>query len=104
MNTFTFHPYLLSIALTGTLSQVEAAIANTQPEQLTNEQIVRAWREPQYRQSLSAAQKKLLPENPAGQIICSADIGSTNNAGLDQATFVTCPTNCYVLTWKPCCR
>jgi mersacidin/lichenicidin family type 2 lantibiotic len=36
--------------------------------EMTNENIVRAWRDPQYRNSLSETERATLPAHPAGSI------------------------------------
>ena len=35
---------------------------------MSNEDIIRAWKDPEYRNSLSEEQRSQLPENPAGMI------------------------------------
>jgi mersacidin/lichenicidin family type 2 lantibiotic len=43
--------------------------SETTIRQLSAEEVVRAWEDPQYRQSLTDAQKNLLPANPAGEML-----------------------------------
>lgn len=40
-----------------------------QPAQLSAEEIVRAWEDPEYRRSMTPEQKKMMPAHPAGEII-----------------------------------
>ena len=35
---------------------------------MTSSEVVRAWKDPEYRSSLSLSEASLLPENPAGMI------------------------------------
>ena len=43
---------------------------------MSSKNIVRAWKDPAYRNSLSAAERAALPENPAGVIeLSDADLG-----------------------------
>ncbi|MDY6876288.1 MAG: mersacidin/lichenicidin family type 2 lantibiotic [Chloroflexota bacterium] len=43
---------------------------------MSNLDIVRAWKDPEYRLNLSEAERALLPENPAGLIeLSDADLG-----------------------------
>jgi mersacidin/lichenicidin family type 2 lantibiotic len=58
------------VAVTGLMQQAPA-------HELSVEQIVRAWEDPEYRQTLTEEQKKLLPANPAGEILCSDMAGNT---------------------------
>jgi mersacidin/lichenicidin family type 2 lantibiotic len=41
---------------------------------MTRTDIIRAWKDAEYRDSLSEAQRALLPENPAGLIELSTDV------------------------------
>jgi mersacidin/lichenicidin family type 2 lantibiotic len=43
---------------------------------MTKENIIRAWRNPQYRNSLSEAERAALPDHPAGRIeLGDGDLG-----------------------------
>jgi mersacidin/lichenicidin family type 2 lantibiotic len=59
------------------------------------ENIIRAWKDEDFRATLSAAQRKLLPENPAGDIqLSDADLrGIVGGAGAAAAehTDAGCP-------------
>ncbi|HLT34741.1 MAG TPA: mersacidin/lichenicidin family type 2 lantibiotic [Enhygromyxa sp.] len=57
--------------------------------------IIRAWKDPSYRQSLSAAERALVPENPAGPVeLYDADL--SGGGGVAEFTysgsFCTCRT------------
>lgn len=44
---------------------------------MSSHNIIRAWKDPAYRNSLSSAERAALPENPAGAIeISDADLGN----------------------------
>lgn len=44
---------------------------------MSNAEVIRAWKDPEYRNSLSSAAASLLPENPAGKI----EIGESQAGG-----------------------
>jgi mersacidin/lichenicidin family type 2 lantibiotic len=60
-----------------TIVAVSGILHGAQTAQLTAEQIVKAWEDPEYRQTLTEEQRKLLPANPAGEILCSDLAGNT---------------------------
>jgi mersacidin/lichenicidin family type 2 lantibiotic len=68
--------------------------------------IIRAWKDPAYRNRLSAAQRAALPANPAGAVEISAeDLGSIAGGRPRMTAF--CPTisDCTcVPTWWVCCQ
>ena len=44
---------------------------------MVNQQIIRAWKDASYRNSLSAAEQSALPANPAGSVeVSDADLGN----------------------------
>ena len=45
---------------------------------MTNRDIIRAWKDENYRSSLGAAERAALPENPAGLVELSARVGLMN--------------------------
>ena len=53
--------------------------------QLSNEEIIRAWKDENFRLSLSEAQRAQLPEHPAGAI-------QVQGSELDEATGILSPT------------
>jgi mersacidin/lichenicidin family type 2 lantibiotic len=67
--------------------------------------VIRAWRDPHYRRSLSADELARLPENPAGLIELSDDeLRSAGGVGGDrppQTTAINCTLYSF-LTWKAC--
>jgi mersacidin/lichenicidin family type 2 lantibiotic len=60
------------------------------------ENIIRAWKDEDFRATLSAAQRKLLPENPAGDIqLSDSDLrgvvgGTTTTGGSIERTLTYC--------------
>jgi mersacidin/lichenicidin family type 2 lantibiotic len=74
----------------------------------TPHNIIRAWKDEQYRGSLSAAEKHLLPPNPAGLIELSDaqlsgieggdDTLTPTTATVTVDTITACPWTCTVLT------
>lgn len=71
---------------------------------MTKIDIARAWRDPEYRASLSAAERAQLPEHPAGLVTLQdedlTDVGGGTCATGDHCTteFCTCTdpnTNCF---------
>lgn len=63
------------------------------------ESIVRAWKDEDYRDSLSEAERSALPANPAGLI-------EVSDADLDVMTGGTYTTNCTIWTlvaFRNCC-
>jgi mersacidin/lichenicidin family type 2 lantibiotic len=59
---------------------------------LTVEQIVRAWQDPQYRNSLSSGERDALPVNPAGEILSENTEVENESAGLTHLSFCMCFT------------
>ena len=68
------------------------------------ENIIRAWKDEDFRQSLSAAERALLPEHPAGLIDLTAAELDALSGGVQGPT-ANCsqasdqPTQCSVLGW-----
>ncbi len=61
---------------------------------MSNNKIIRAWKDPAYRNSLSQAELAALPANPAGSIeISDADLGSVAG-GLYNFTVLGCTVYC----------
>jgi mersacidin/lichenicidin family type 2 lantibiotic len=53
---------------------------------MKNNHVVRAWKDQEYRQSLSAAERANLPAHPSGRIeLTDADLGGASG-GLDKST------------------
>ncbi len=66
---------------------------------MSEKEIIRAWKDEDYRSGLSESELSALPENPAGLVELSGD--EMKAAGglwfdLDTATIITCMTYCYV--------
>ena len=67
--------------------------------------IVRAWKDQEYRQNLSTAERELLPAHPSGMIeLTDADLGVASG-GNDSKT-LQCPTRPLVCnqTLPPLCK
>lgn len=67
--------------------------------------IVRAWRDPRYRRSLSAEQMQRLPGNPAGPTDLTGDELKAAGLSPGQGQALTTAFGCTMLTfghWKAC--
>jgi mersacidin/lichenicidin family type 2 lantibiotic len=65
---------------------------------MTNEQIIRAWRDEEYRRSLSAAELAQLPEHPAGLMqLSDEDLSATQGGATWTLTITARSTN---LCWR----
>ena len=76
------------------------------PPQMSNLDIIRAWKEPRYRRSLSAEQLQRLPGNPAGPTDLTVDelkVAAGLALGADAAitTALTCTAHTFH-HWKAC--
>ena len=73
--------------------------------------IIRAWKDEDYRLSLTAAERAMLPENPAGIVeLSDSQLGVATGAGLQDSVWCTassiCPclsaqVNCYPKSTPP---
>lgn len=67
---------------------------------MTVDEIVRAWRDPDFAEALSAEARKRLPENPAGTVaVLDRELAPSRTQGLGDPTCVeacgdTCPPGC----------
>ena len=57
--------------------------------------VIRAWKDPEYRNSLSADQRALLPDHPAGLI-------ELDDSELDQVAGAAKPRSPWPCTGEPC--
>lgn len=65
--------------------------------------IIRAWKDPEFRNSLSVEELALLPENPAGMIALSDEqLREVNGMGPVQTTAITCTMPSW-FHWDACC-
>ena len=64
---------------------------------MSNRDIVRAWKDAEYRQSLSAEEQARLPEHPAGAIELADEELDQVAGGLSQG-FTDCNTSCTGFT------
>jgi mersacidin/lichenicidin family type 2 lantibiotic len=74
---------------------------------MSNKDIVRAWKDEAYRNSLSPAERAMLPESPAGSVeLTDAELELTAGGALPYDTYLctwTCPTvGCTVWSWCRC--
>jgi mersacidin/lichenicidin family type 2 lantibiotic len=73
---------------------------------MSNRNIVRAWKDEEYRLSLSEAERSRLPESPVGAIaLTDADLAGAAGGGLKPT--LVCPSiglyRCTSSTLTPCC-
>jgi mersacidin/lichenicidin family type 2 lantibiotic len=63
---------------------------------MTKANIIRAWKDPAYRNSLSPVEREAMPVNPAGAIeISDADLGKIAGGRINLSQFGICRThNC----------
>jgi len=67
---------------------------------MSNIDIIRAWKDEEYRESLSAEQKAQLPANPAGLIELTDEDMSSMSGGMAAASHPECHTE----TCHMCCE
>lgn len=101
MDTYFISPYILSLAMISMVSQVDPGRMK-QVEQLSPEQIARAWQDPVYRKSLTSEQKRMLPANPAGEI--SAALASKMPLGCETETMLMTHATCTYIGCHPLTR
>jgi mersacidin/lichenicidin family type 2 lantibiotic len=61
---------------------------------MSNQEIVRAWRDAEYRQSMSVKEQALLPGHPAGAIDLTDVAPGRNSLDTNLCTNVTCGSPC----------
>jgi mersacidin/lichenicidin family type 2 lantibiotic len=66
--------------------------------------VIRAWKDPAYRNSLSQAERAALPANPAGAIeISDVDLGKVAGGRINLSQFGVCRTqNCSLVCSNNC--
>ncbi len=70
---------------------------------MSKNNIVRAWKEPAYRNSLSSAERAALPANPAGAIeLSDADLGNVAGGMLPITTVTLICTRVICTERTPC--
>ena len=71
---------------------------------MSNNKIIRAWKDPAYRNSLSEAERAALPANPAGSIeVSDADLGNVSGRILKfTLMFCTYYCNTQICPSHPC--
>ena len=71
---------------------------------MSKNNIVRAWKDPVYRNSLSEAERAALPAHPAGSIeISDADLGSVAGGAINLSNDGACPTRSCPPRTNPAC-
>jgi len=75
---------------------------------MSHHDVIRAWKDEEYRLSLSDAERALIPENPAGIVeLADSDLDAASGGGFGRAS-ATCSctiTNyCCTMTGVPYCR
>ena len=68
---------------------------------MNREQIIRAWKDEEYRSGLSESEFSSLPENPAGIVeLSGADLGEVGGYTPGLITIITCANSCYLcISW-----
>jgi len=74
---------------------------------MSNKNIIRAWKDPVYRNGLSEAERAALPANPAGSIeLSDADLGKVSGGHVLPQTYgcntLLCRTGVLCLTFPRC--
>jgi mersacidin/lichenicidin family type 2 lantibiotic len=60
------------------------------------EKIIRAWKDEDFRQSLSADERALLPEHPAGLIdLAAAELDAVSGGMINLSRVTECRWDCY---------
>lgn len=71
---------------------------------MTRENIIRAWKDEEYRLSLSEAERASLPQHPAGLIELSDDALDGAAGGIFRPSVYYCPTQTRQTSkYTPCC-
>ena len=71
---------------------------------MKNVDIIRAWTDSEYRESLSDAQRAELPDNPAGMVtLDDADLARMSGGARPIVTTAITCTQYTWLDWKACC-
>ncbi|HLT38229.1 MAG TPA: mersacidin/lichenicidin family type 2 lantibiotic [Enhygromyxa sp.] len=71
---------------------------------MSNIDIIRAWKDPSYYQSLSADERALVPDNPAGPVeVDDAELTRAVGKGPAMAEFTYNPNMTYCCTTKSIC-
>jgi mersacidin/lichenicidin family type 2 lantibiotic len=66
---------------------------------MSNIDIVRAWKDEDYRASLSEAEQAMLPENPAGLV----DLADEDMSSMAGGAALACTTDPHTETCAKCC-
>jgi mersacidin/lichenicidin family type 2 lantibiotic len=68
---------------------------------MSKKKIIRAWKDEEYRKSLSEAERAQLPASPVGLVdLSDAELAGVVGGVLDLAD----PTQVAATSWKPMCR
>jgi len=69
---------------------------------MTNEQIIRAWKDGNYRDSLSAGELVQLPANPAGENLTNEELESVVGSNADTVSlYIFSPNAGYCESFNP---
>ena len=78
---------------------------------MANQQVIRAWKDPAYRNSLSEAERAALPANPAGSVeLSDAELGNVAGGNIPLNTFYNFCTffctirGCITDAWTCMCK
>jgi mersacidin/lichenicidin family type 2 lantibiotic len=78
------------------------------PTETANLDVIRSWKDPRYRRSLSAQQLQTLPEHPAGAaMLTGKELKAASGLIFDEDEFTAVTTNILCTTttynhWKTC--
>ncbi len=70
---------------------------------MSAEDIIRAWKDPVYQESLSDTQRELLPANPAGEVVLSDEDINDAAGGYSTVTHFSCSPNPVCCSPVPNC-
>lgn len=69
---------------------------------MNRKSIIRAWKDPEYRASLSEAERAALPENPAGEALTDEDLEAVQGSAV-AATWTIIPLTTEAISCWPGC-
>jgi mersacidin/lichenicidin family type 2 lantibiotic len=81
---------------------------HSSPASMTSFDVIRSWKNPRYRRSLSAQQLQVLPEHPAGAaVLTDHELKAASGLMLDEDEFTAITTSIMCTTttfhhWKSC--
>jgi mersacidin/lichenicidin family type 2 lantibiotic len=73
---------------------------------MSRHQIIRAWKDPEFRNRLSQAERELLPAHPAGLVeLADADLDAVAGGQIAETDYFTvgsCGWRCFTTTTRAC--